>query len=270
MSDKETILKLWAEVRRPGVDSLCTWLESTDFFTAPASRKYHSACVGGLARHSLNVYDLLFDKATALISRYITSGDKIPHESIVITGLGHDLCKVNYYKEGGEPCSDGQFRFLSSLVYTTWPDEMPVEFRKKFIKNCKLIRNIPREQAGILIDWLKSGDIFKMPDIPMIWSVDDQLPLGHGEKSLYLLQQHIKLTDEEAASIRWHMGMSEAGTHFSYPSGFAYNAAKEKYPLLTLLECADQEASHILEREYRKPEPEETSKPEPERIEEPF
>ena len=44
-----------ANITRPGADRLLKWLESTDFFTAPASARYHGACPCGLVMHSLNV-----------------------------------------------------------------------------------------------------------------------------------------------------------------------------------------------------------------------
>ena len=81
------------------------------------------------------------------------------------------------------------------------------------------------------------------------WEVDDQLPLGHGEKSLFLLQQFIPVTDEEALAIRWHMTAFDASVHFPYPNGHAYNAAVKKTPLVTLLFTADFEASQIIEAE---------------------
>lgn len=34
----------------------------------------------------------------------------------------------------------------------------------------------------------------------------DPFPLGHGEKSLFLITRHLALTEEEALAIRWHMG----------------------------------------------------------------
>jgi len=38
------------------------------------------------------------------------------------------------------------------------------------------------------------------------YSVKDQLPMGHGEKSVYLVMKFMDLTDDEALAIRWHMG----------------------------------------------------------------
>jgi hypothetical protein len=81
-----------------------------------------------------------------------------------------------------------------------------------------------------------------------VWKVEDTIPLGHGEKSIYLLQKFIQLTDEEALAIRWHSGFSEAGTHFAYPTGFSFRQAIKICPLAVLLQTADFEATAILEK----------------------
>ena len=76
--------------------------------------------------------------------------------------------------------------------------------------------------------------------------VDDQFPLGHGEKSVIMTQRLFSLTDEEIIAIRWHMnGFDSAvkGGDYSLAS-----AASGKYAkLLTLLQCADMISSQILE-----------------------
>ena len=71
---------------------LLDWLDKkTDFFTAPASTRFHGACEGGLCMHSLNVYHALHDS-------FFTEGES--EESYAICALLHDLCKANYYKLG--------------------------------------------------------------------------------------------------------------------------------------------------------------------------
>ena len=66
LNNKEKIKELLLSTSRPGMERLVEWIEQkTDFYTAPASTKYHLACKGGLAQHSLNVYDLLSGKVAA-------------------------------------------------------------------------------------------------------------------------------------------------------------------------------------------------------------
>jgi len=81
------------------------------------------------------------------------------------------------------------------------------------------------------------------------WGINDVLPLGHGEKSLYLVSKFLKLSDEEAAAIRWHMGAWTDGVTSGYAMGMAYNAAVNKYPLVTLLATADNLATRLIEKE---------------------
>ena len=78
-----------AHITREGSKELLDWLRKTDFFTAPASTKYHCACEGGLVQHSVNVYEVLREK-------HFEEGDS--EESFAICGLLHDLCKAQFYK----------------------------------------------------------------------------------------------------------------------------------------------------------------------------
>ena len=78
-------------IDRAGIDDLVAWLETTDFFTAPASTKYHGAYEGGLVMHSLNVHSQL----KKLCHFYECEASL---ESIAIVALFHDLCKIGTYK----------------------------------------------------------------------------------------------------------------------------------------------------------------------------
>ena len=65
---------------------------------------------------------------------------------------------------------------------------------------------------------------------------------GHGDKSVIMLSQYMKLTDEEIACIRWHMGAYETDTKmWNY-----YGKAVEKYPNVLFTHTADMYASKIL------------------------
>lgn len=78
------------------------------------------------------------------------------------------------------------------------------------------------------------------------WEVKDEMPLGHGEKSAFmLLKLGIRLTDEEIAAIRYHMGAydAQASQQFFYRLGDAY----KKYPLAVYLHLADMEATYTLD-----------------------
>ena len=76
------------EIQRPGAEKLLDWLQTTDFFTAPASTRFHGACECGLVMHSLNVYQ-------CMMSRWWNEAED-SRESFAIVSLLHDLCKANY------------------------------------------------------------------------------------------------------------------------------------------------------------------------------
>ncbi len=92
MDYKEEYLRVFSEqIKRPGAQNLLDWMQTTDFFTAPASTRFHGACECGLVMHSLNVYNVM-------MKRYLEEGDN--PESFAVCALLHDLCKANYYKAG--------------------------------------------------------------------------------------------------------------------------------------------------------------------------
>ena len=70
------------------------------------------------------------------------------------------------------------------------------------------------------------------------YTIDDQIPYGHGEKSVMMLTEYIKLTSEEKYAIRWHMGFSEPKELYS-----TINEAYKKYPIALLTHEADMEST---------------------------
>lgn len=72
--------------------------------------------------------------------------------------------------------------------------------------------------------------------------VNDEFPIGHGEKSIILIQKFIDLTDEEIAAIRWHMGAFEPKENHSMIS-----KVFSKYPLALMLHISDLKSTYIIE-----------------------
>ncbi|MBQ8170879.1 MAG: hydrolase [Oscillospiraceae bacterium] len=191
MTDKERFIQIYNEnIKREGADKLLDFLENkSDFFTAPASTRYHNAFEGGLLRHSLNVYECMcaYMDRQRVKEQYSLSASA---ETIAIVALLHDVCKVNFYK---------------------------VSFR-----------NAKNEKTG---QWEK---------VPY-YEINDTLPYGHGEKSVYMVSGFMRLSREEAMAIRWHMGFSGAEDKNSI------GKALEMFPLAFALSVADMEASYFLE-----------------------
>lgn len=88
---KKRFVEICATINRPGMENLMAWLERSDFYTAPASTRFHGNYTGGLLEHSLNVYD----KLSGFVARYPEL--EISPETVAVTALFHDLTKVNYY-----------------------------------------------------------------------------------------------------------------------------------------------------------------------------
>jgi len=96
MTDKERFIEIYNKyIHREGADELLGWLNKSDMFTAPASTRFHLSVEGGLCQHSLHVYDRLIQLYEMEFGK-IEESDPIM-ESIAISSLLHDLCKVNFY-----------------------------------------------------------------------------------------------------------------------------------------------------------------------------
>ena len=94
---KNRFLSIYKElVTRDGADAFLTWLDESDFFVAPASTRFHGSHEGGLLQHSLNVYDCL--------KRNVEQAglqDTYSPETIAVSALLHDVCKVNLHHHSG-------------------------------------------------------------------------------------------------------------------------------------------------------------------------
>ena len=90
---KEVFKDIYSKyVKRQGADDLLNWLESTDFFEAPASTRFHGDHAGGLCEHSVHVWEEML----RLLNAYPEV--KVSGETAAIVTLLHDLCKIGCYK----------------------------------------------------------------------------------------------------------------------------------------------------------------------------
>ena len=101
MTPKEEFLEIFqTHIHREGSAELLDYLlNKSDFFTAPASARYHLACEGGLCEHSLNVYHCLVDYLQRERVQELY-GLEYSEESVAVVALLHDVCKVGCYKKG--------------------------------------------------------------------------------------------------------------------------------------------------------------------------
>lgn len=180
-----------ANIKREGADALLAYLDTTDFFTAPASTKFHSNFAGGLVDHSIKVYNR-YCKMLGLEYGEKWLEDPKHRESVAIIALLHDLCKINCYKI---------------------------------------------EQRNVKV----SGEWVQKP----YFTFDDPLPYGHGEKSVYIISQYMKLTTEEAFAINWHMGGFDAR---NMDGKFIIAGAFTQFPIAVIFHTADLLTTYLDEK----------------------
>lgn len=126
MTPKEEFIAIFTEnIKREGARELLAWLETTDFFTAPASTKFHCACEGGLVQHSLSVYHTLME-------RYFEEGTDNP-ESFAIAALLHDLCKANFYKVSTRNVKNEETGSWEKVPYYAVEDQFPYGHGEKSV-----------------------------------------------------------------------------------------------------------------------------------------
>ena len=148
MTNKERFIQIFTEnIKRDGADKLLEYLlsPSSDFFTAPASARFHSSYEGGLLDHSLNVYDCLVSYLESPRARD-TFGFEYSRESIAIVSLLHDLCKVGVYKKGFRNVKDekGAWQRVDTCEYD---DRMPYGHGEKSVYIISGYMKLTREEA---------------------------------------------------------------------------------------------------------------------------
>lgn len=149
MTNKEEFLQIYNEyVKRQGSQEFLDWLLKTDFFTAPASTKYHGACEGGLLLHSLNVYKTLRE-------RYFEEG-KDSEESFAICALLHDLCKAQFYKVSTRNVKNNVTGQWEKVPYYTVEDAFPYGHGEKSVFLIERFMRLKTSEA-MAIRWHMGG-----------------------------------------------------------------------------------------------------------------
>lgn len=136
MNREQNIARFEAElarVQRPGVDKLLDYIRKSDFYTAPASTRFHLSCEGGLLQHSLNVLDALRGILAPIPDKaeygYYTGGKMvatIPEESVIIIALLHDICKTYFYSTSTRNAKNEKTGRWEKIPYYTIKDRMPL------------------------------------------------------------------------------------------------------------------------------------------------
>lgn len=131
-----------ANIHREGADRLLEWLQTTDFFTAPASTRYHCACPSGLVMHSVNVYEVMMEK------HFDPETDNA--ESFALCALLHDVCKAQFYKISTRNVKNEKTGQWEKVPYYTIEDAFPYGHGEKSVYLIeRFVRLKPAEATAI-------------------------------------------------------------------------------------------------------------------------
>lgn len=203
----DTFCPAFLEERIGSMESMRIYLSSSDFYTAPASTKYHGNFVGGLANHNIQVFLRLMDI-------YKPQTEKEVGMLILLT-VAHDLCKIGVYHEyfTNEKMDGPALRmdregtvFVDEYNTKHWSNGMTYHYQER-----------------------------------MKYRFDDDRPQGHGQKSLNMILGWLpgSITEEMAAAIDGHMRDAETNPYC--------DRQMEQYPLCQYLHIADVMASMLYE-----------------------
>ena len=148
MDFREEFLELYrAYIHREGAEKLLDYLLSpqSDFFTAPASTRFHGAYPGGLAEHSVNVYHCLKDYLARERVKEVYQL-QYSEETIAVVSLLHDICKINCYRPGKRNVKgeDGVWRSVDTFEYE---DKLPYGHGEKSVYIITGFMRLSREEA---------------------------------------------------------------------------------------------------------------------------
>lgn len=153
MTEKEEFISIFTEnIKREGADKLLDFLENkSDFFTAPASTRYHNAFEGGLLRHSLNVYKCLvaYLERGRVKDMYKLEANA---ETAAIVALLHDLCKVNIYRVSYRNSKNDKTGQWEKVPYYEIHDTLPYGHGEKSVYMISGFMRLTREEA-MAIRW---------------------------------------------------------------------------------------------------------------------
>jgi pentatricopeptide repeat protein len=149
MGFKEEFEEIYnSKITRAGSAELLEWLKTTDFFTAPASTKFHCACLGGLVQHSVSVYRVMMKRNF--------EPDSDSEESFAICGLLHDVCKAQFYKESMRNVKNEETGSWEKRPYYMIEDSYPYGHGEKSVFLIERFMRLKTSEA-IAIRWHMGG-----------------------------------------------------------------------------------------------------------------
>ena len=215
IKNRERFLKELEVIKdEPGYDKLIDYIvNKSDMFTAPGSTRFHMSVEGGLLQHSLNVLDAL-------------------------RSLLHKNDNGNY-----------EYRICDKTIAGQSVHGKPLtEYTERNIVVIALLHDLCKTRFYSVEKRNRKVDgAWEEYDA---YTVKDQVPLGHGEKSAMMIQQFgLQLQQAELYAIRWHMGFPEGADKYTFSN------AVDLFPIVWATHNADMMATHFMEdNEGNKPE----------------
>ena len=117
----------------------------------------------------------------------------------------------------------------------------PIEVKDETIKIVALLHDLCKANF-YKVDYRNAKNALGVWEKVPYYTIEDTIPYGHGEKSVMMITEYMKLTPEEKYAIRWHMGYTEPKELYN-TIGVAY----KKYPLALLMHEADLEATYFYD-----------------------
>jgi hypothetical protein len=149
MTAKDEFMQIYTEnITRKGSKELLDWIQKTDFFTAPASTKYHCACEHGLVMHSVSVFNTLVEK------HFDEETDSM--ESFAICALLHDLCKAQFYKTSTRNVKNDETGQWEKVPYYSIEDSFPYGHGEKSVFLIERFMRLKLDEA-MAIRWHMGG-----------------------------------------------------------------------------------------------------------------
>lgn len=202
LAKKEEFIRIYREnIFRKGADKLLDYLcsEESDFFTAPASTRYHGAYAGGLVEHSLNVYACLKDYLSRPRVQSVYRM-QFSEESIAIAALLHDICKMNFYAVDYRNAKNAAGQW-EKVPYYKIDDRFPYGHGEKSVYMIQFFMHLRKEEA-FAIRWHMG---FSGPeDANTVGKALEQFPLAFAlctadMEASYFLEGEVAMAKREAA-----------------------------------------------------------------------
>lgn len=161
-----------ANIKREGLDKLLEYLDTTDFYIAPASTKYHGSYQSGLVEHSLNVYYSLIDELHFIYGAEWEK--KYSKESATIVSLFHDLCKIYRYKKSYRNVKNPETQIWEQVpIYLLNEEHVPMGHGANSVITVMNYMRLTKDEQGAIYWHMGACDISQystMNDLTNQWN----------------------------------------------------------------------------------------------------